>query len=44
LSWVAAYTQLDNLTSNKRIGQIGYPSLPFTFRVGLRFSVGHGNK
>jgi iron complex outermembrane receptor protein/vitamin B12 transporter len=44
LSWLAAYTQLDNLTSNKRIGQIGYPSLPFTFRVGLRFSLGHGKK
>jgi vitamin B12 transporter len=45
LKWLAAYTQLDNLTSNKRIGPIGYPSLPFTFRVGLRFALGHtGNK
>jgi iron complex outermembrane receptor protein/vitamin B12 transporter len=45
LSWLAAYTQLDNLTSNKRIGPIGYPSMPFTFRVGLRLAIGHsGNK
>jgi iron complex outermembrane receptor protein/vitamin B12 transporter len=45
LSWLAAYAQLDNLTSNKKIGPIGYPSLPFTFRVGLRLALGHtGNK
>jgi iron complex outermembrane receptor protein/vitamin B12 transporter len=41
LSWLAVYAQLDNLTGNKRIGQIGYPSLPFTFRVGLRLALGH---
>jgi iron complex outermembrane receptor protein/vitamin B12 transporter len=41
LSWLAAYAQLDNLTGNKRIGPIGYPSLPFTFRVGLRLALGH---
>jgi vitamin B12 transporter len=44
LSWVAAYAQLDNLTGNKRIGQIGYPSLPFTFRLGLRLALGHASK
>jgi vitamin B12 transporter len=45
LSWVGIYTQLDNLTSNKRIGPIGYPSLPFAFRLGLRLTLGHsGNK
>ena len=43
LSWVAAYAQLDNLTGNKRIAPIGYPSLPFTFRVGLRFTIGHSS-
>jgi vitamin B12 transporter len=42
LSWLAAYAQLDNLTSDKRIAPVGYPSLPFTFRVGLRLSIGHG--
>jgi vitamin B12 transporter len=41
LSWVAAYAQLDNLTGNKKIAPIGYPSLPFTYRVGLRFAFGH---
>jgi vitamin B12 transporter len=44
LSWLAAYAQLDNLTSDKRIAPVGYPSLPFTFRVGLRLSIGHGAK
>jgi iron complex outermembrane receptor protein/vitamin B12 transporter len=38
---LAVYAQLDNLTGNKRIGPIGYPSLPFTFRVGLRLALGH---
>ena len=37
--WSSVYTQLDNLTSNQHIGPIGYPSLPFTFRTGLRFSL-----
>jgi vitamin B12 transporter len=44
LSWLAAYAQLDNLTSNKKIAPIGYPSLPFTFRVGLRLAIGHSGK
>jgi vitamin B12 transporter len=41
LSWAGIYAQLDNLTGNKRIGPIGYPSLPFSFRLGLRLTVGH---
>jgi iron complex outermembrane receptor protein/vitamin B12 transporter len=41
LSWVSVYAQLDNLTSNKKIAPIGYPSLPFTYRVGLRIALGH---
>jgi vitamin B12 transporter len=41
LSAISVYAQLDNLTGNKKIGPIGYPSLPFTYRVGLRISVGH---
>jgi iron complex outermembrane receptor protein/vitamin B12 transporter len=44
LTWLAAYAQLDNLTSNKRIAPIGYPSLPFTFRLGLRLTLGHTSK
>ena len=41
LSWLGVYAQLDNLTSNKRIAPLGYPSLPFTFRAGLRLTLGH---
>lgn len=37
-SWASLYAQLDNLTSNKNIGPIGYPSLPLTFRTGMRFT------
>jgi vitamin B12 transporter len=44
LPQLAVYAQLDNLTGNKRIGPIGYPSLPFTFRVGLRLAIGHSAK
>jgi iron complex outermembrane receptor protein/vitamin B12 transporter len=38
--WMAVYTQLDNLLSQQHIGPIGYPSLPFNFRTGLRFVLG----
>ena len=41
--WLGAYAQLDNLTSNKRIAPLGYPSLPFTFRAGLRLTLGHAS-
>jgi hypothetical protein len=34
LTWLAAYAQLDNFTSI-RIAPVGYPSLPFTFRLSL---------
>jgi iron complex outermembrane receptor protein/vitamin B12 transporter len=39
--WLGVYVQLDNLVSDQHIGPIGYPSLPFTFRAGMRFSIGH---
>jgi len=39
--WLGVYAQLDNLVSDQHIGPIGYPSLPFTFRAGMRFSIGH---
>ncbi|HEX3436292.1 MAG TPA: TonB-dependent receptor, partial [Pseudacidobacterium sp.] len=42
--WLGVYTQLDNLLSNQHIGPIGYPSLPFNFRVGLRFALGREKK
>jgi vitamin B12 transporter len=38
--WMGVYTQLDNILSNQHIGPIGYPSLPFNFRTGLRFALG----
>jgi vitamin B12 transporter len=41
---VAVYGQLDNLVSDQHIGPIGYPSLPFTFRAGMRFALGHSKK
>jgi vitamin B12 transporter len=42
--WLAAYTQLNNLTSNQHIGPIGYPSLPFNFETGMRFTLSLGRK
>lgn len=42
--WVAVYTQLDNLVSDQHIGPIGYPSLPLSFRSGMRFALGHTKK
>ena len=42
--WLGIYAQLDNLVSDQHIGPIGYPSLPFTFRTGLRFAFGPGSK
>jgi iron complex outermembrane receptor protein/vitamin B12 transporter len=35
-SWLAIYAQAENLSNNQHIAPIGYPSLPFTFRSGLR--------
>jgi iron complex outermembrane receptor protein/vitamin B12 transporter len=42
--WLGVYAQLDNLVSDQHIGPIGYPSLPFTFRAGMRFAIGHTKK
>ncbi|MGD0681839.1 MAG: TonB-dependent receptor [Terracidiphilus sp.] len=36
LPWLGVYGQAENLTSNRHIAPIGYPSLPFSFRAGLR--------
>ena len=43
-SWLGVYTQLDNLLSQQHISPIGYTSLPFNVRVGLRFTLGHLHK
>ena len=37
---VRVFTQLDNLLSQHHIGPIGYPSLPFSFRAGLKLRLG----
>jgi iron complex outermembrane receptor protein/vitamin B12 transporter len=42
--WIGVYAQLDNLVSDQHIGPIGYPSLPFTFRAGMRLAIGHTKK
>jgi iron complex outermembrane receptor protein/vitamin B12 transporter len=36
LPWLSVYGQAENLTNNRHITPIGYPSLPFNFRTGLR--------
>jgi iron complex outermembrane receptor protein/vitamin B12 transporter len=36
LSWLGIYGQAENLTNSQHIAPIGYPSLPFNLRVGLR--------
>ena len=40
LSWLGLYGQAENLTGNRHIAPIGYPSLPFNFRTGLRIELG----
>ncbi|MFZ1085379.1 MAG: TonB-dependent receptor [Terracidiphilus sp.] len=35
-SWLKIYGQAENLTDNRHIAPIGYPSLPFNVRAGLR--------
>jgi iron complex outermembrane receptor protein/vitamin B12 transporter len=42
LSWVSIYAQGENLTNNLHIAPIGYRSLPFNFRTGLRVEWGKG--
>jgi iron complex outermembrane receptor protein/vitamin B12 transporter len=36
LKWLNVYAQAENLTDNQHIAPIGYPSMPFTLRTGLR--------
>jgi iron complex outermembrane receptor protein/vitamin B12 transporter len=37
---ITVFTQLDNLLNQQHIGPIGYPSLPLTFRSGLKIRIG----
>jgi vitamin B12 transporter len=39
---ITLYGQAENLTSDQHIAPIGYPSLPFNFRLGVRLRVGKG--
>jgi iron complex outermembrane receptor protein/vitamin B12 transporter len=43
LNWLGIYAQTENLTNSQHIAPIGYPSLPFTFRAGLKFQWGPGS-
>jgi iron complex outermembrane receptor protein/vitamin B12 transporter len=43
LSWMDIYAHAENLLNNQHIGPIGYPSLPFNIRVGLRLRWGPGS-
>lgn len=38
--WISVYGQMENLTDSRHIAPIGYPSLPFNVRAGLRFALG----
>ena len=44
VNWFGVYVQAENLTDNQHIAPIGYPSLPFTYRLGLKISWGPGGK
>ena len=42
-TWIDVYAQAENLLNNQHIAPIGYPSLPFTLRTGLRLRWGPGS-
>jgi vitamin B12 transporter len=42
LPWMGIYAQLNNLTDNTHLAPIGFQSLPFNARTGIRFSLGRG--
>jgi iron complex outermembrane receptor protein/vitamin B12 transporter len=41
--WMDVFAQAENLLNNQHIAPIGYPSLPFTVRTGLRLRWGPGS-
>ncbi len=43
LKWMDIYAQAENLLDNQHIAPIGYPSLPFNVRTGLRLRWGPGS-
>ncbi len=42
-NWLDVYAQAENLIDSHKIAPIGYPSLPFTLRAGLRLRWGPGS-
>lgn len=42
--WVTLYTRMGNILSERYQAAFGYPALPFTFRAGVRFTLGGGRK
>jgi iron complex outermembrane receptor protein/vitamin B12 transporter len=42
-TWIDVYAQAENLLDNQHIAPIGYPSLPFTLRTGVRIRWGPGS-
>lgn len=42
--WISFFLQGENLTSNQHLAPIGYTSLPFTFRSGVRLALGGTKK
>jgi vitamin B12 transporter len=44
MKWLGVYAQAENLLDNQHIAPIGYPSLPFTVRAGLKLQWGLGHK
>jgi iron complex outermembrane receptor protein/vitamin B12 transporter len=42
-TWLDVFAQAENLTDNQHIAPIGYPSLPFTLRTGVRLRWGPGS-
>jgi len=43
-SWLDVYAQAENLLNTRHIAPIGYPSLPFNVRGGLRLRWGPGSR
>ena len=43
-NWLGIYAQAENLTNSQHIAPIGYPSLPFNVRGGLKIQWGPGSK
>jgi vitamin B12 transporter len=44
LTWLGAYAQAENLLNDQHMAPIGYPSLPFNFRIGMKIQWGPRGK